>query len=113
LREYFFISAPATAAKSALANRQTMSAALHPPLARRVAWLVALGANPMRDAAPFRPFHWLSGLPPVTALVVAALLVLLVPLFAALFVMIFYLTALAMTLALAAGLTLVAGIFSG
>ena len=42
-----------------------------------------------------------------------ALLALLVPLFAALFVMIFYVTALAMTLALAAGLTLVAGIFSG
>ena len=32
---------------------------------------------------------------------------------AALFLMIFYLTALAMTLALAAGLTLVAGLFAG
>jgi len=41
------------------------------------------------------------------------LLALLVPLFAALFVMIFYLTAIAMTLALAAGLTLVAAIFGG
>jgi hypothetical protein len=113
LREYFFISAPATASKSALADRQTMSAALHPPLARRVARLVALGASPVGGAEPFRPFRWLRGLPPLIALVVAALLVLLVPLFAALFVMIFYLTALAMTLALAAGLTLVAGLFAG
>jgi Zn-dependent protease with chaperone function len=113
LREYFFISAPATASKGSLANRQTMSAALHPPLGRRIARLVALGADPAPRGVPFRPFRWLAGLRPGVALVVAALLALLVPLFAALFVMIFYLTALAMTLALAAGLTLVAALFAG
>ena len=113
LREYFFISAPAAASKSALANRQTMSAALHPPLARRVARLVAFGAGPVGRAEHFRPFGFLTPLPPMAALAVAALLALLVPLFAALFVMIFYLTAIAMTLALAAGLTLVAAIFGG
>lgn len=101
---YLFIGAPTTA-RRAIADRQSMTLALAPSTAQRVARLSAMGAG--IRTAPARIDLARLAADPVRALVLGSLSLLLVPLFLILFVMIGYLTAFVMTMSLALGLGLV------
>lgn len=100
---YLFIAAPTTA-RRAVTDRRTLAMALMPRTSKRLARLSAMGANPRGG----RTFD-LAALAahPLRALVVGALALLLVPLFAALVVAIGFLTAVVMTFGLLAGLGIV------
>lgn len=113
-REYLFINAPRSGARNAVADRHTMAAALHPPLGRRLARLIALGAQREPPPTRFRPSAIAAALRERPAATVAVLLlaVLLVPLGLMLVMLVFYLTAIAMTIALAAGLALAWGLLA-
>jgi Zn-dependent protease with chaperone function len=107
-REYCFIQVPATANRPGLAARRTMTVSLHPPLRRRLDCLQALGAG-----ATERPrLAWIETAAryPGRALLVGLLLLLLVPLGGTLVLAVLYLTAIAMTLGLAAGLAVATGL---
>ena len=100
---YLFIAAPTTG-RRAVTDRRSLALALTPPTAKRLARLSAMGAAPRGG----RPFD-LAALAahPLRALVVGALGLLLVPLFAALVMAIGFLTAMVMTFGLLAGLVIV------
>jgi Zn-dependent protease with chaperone function len=107
-REYFFIHASGSDAKGGFANRRTMSVSLHPSIARRVRRLVAVGAAPVR-ATRFSAIRFEEiARHPVQAAIVVCLLLLLLPLGLALVLLVGYITAIVMTVGLAAGMTLVA-----
>ena len=100
---HLFIAAPTTA-RRAVAGRRSLALALTPPTGKRLARLGAMGAVPRArrtvDLATLAAH-------PSRALVVAALGVLLVPLFAVLVMAIGFLTAMVMTFGLLAGLGIV------
>jgi Zn-dependent protease with chaperone function len=107
-REYCFIQVPATASRRGVAARRTMTVSLHPPLHRRLDRLRALGAGVI-----VRPrLAWIETAAryPGRALLVGLLLLLLVPLGGTLVLAVLYLTAIAMTLGLAAGLAVTTGL---
>jgi Zn-dependent protease with chaperone function len=102
---YLFIGSP-TAGRRAAADRRSMTLALPPPLAARIARLSAMGAGLRTRAGG--GFDWSAAARrPGAALAVGCLTLLLGPLFAVLFLMIGYLTAIVMTIGLAAGLGMV------
>jgi len=109
-REYSFVHAPLQRVKLGTTPQRTMTGTLHPVLGRRLQRLQAMGST----AGSRRPRHLVRfdmiAQHPGKALLVGFLLLLLVPLGGALIVMIGYLTAIAMTLALAAGLAVAAGL---
>ena len=109
-REYAFVHGPASSRKGGFANRRTVTLSLHPALVRRLRRLSELGAMSIgrRRLMPIR-FDLIARFPG-RALLVAFLLALLLPLGAALVVMVGFLTVLVMTLGLAAGLTVAAGV---
>ena len=100
---YLFIAAPTTT-RRAVTDRRTLALALTPPTSKRLARLSAMGANPRGGRAVD-----LAALAahPLRALVVGALGLLLVPLFAALVMLVGFLTAIVMTFGLLAGLSIV------
>ena len=100
---YLFIAAPTTA-RRAVTDRRTLALALTPPTSKRLARLSAMGAAPRGSRALD-----LAALAahPLRALVVGALGLLLVPLFAALVMAVGFLTAIVMTFGLVAGLVIV------
>ena len=100
---YLFIAAPTTA-RRAVTDRRTLALALTPPTSKRLARLSAMGASPRGG----RTFDLATlAAHPLRALVVGALGLLLVPLFAALVMAIGFLTAIVMTFGLLAGLSIV------
>jgi Zn-dependent protease with chaperone function len=100
---YLFIAAPTTA-RRAVTDRRTLALALTPPTSKRLARLSAMGANPRGG----RAFDLATlAAHPLRALVVGALGLLLIPLFAALVMAIGFLTAIVMTFGLLAGLSIV------
>lgn len=108
-RDYCFVHGPASPPARGLADRRRVSMSLHPSLARRVQRLQVLGAT--GGGAPARLLRWdLVARNPGRALLVAGLLLLLVPLLGTLLALVLYLTAIAMTLGLAAGLAITAGV---
>ena len=100
---YLFIAAPTTA-RRAVTDRRSMAMALTPPTSKRLARLSAMGAAPR--GGPAFDLATLAA-HPLRALVVGALGLLLVPLFAALVVAIGFLTVMVMTFGLLAGLSIV------
>lgn len=99
---YLFIGAP-TAERRAAANRKSMALALPPSVGQRIARLSAMGAG-LRSSRVAGVDWTQVAAHPARALIVAGLTLLLGPLFLILFVMIGYLTAIVMTIGLAAGL---------
>ena len=107
-RSYCFIQGPMRT--SASAKWRAIPQSLHPALGRRLRRLHALGAT-VEGGAPGRILRFdMIAQHPGQALLVGFLLLLLVPLGGMLVVMVGYLTAIAMTLGLAAGLTMAAGV---
>jgi Zn-dependent protease with chaperone function len=109
-REYAFVHGPASSRKGGFADRRTVTLSLHPALIKRLQRLRELGATSIgpRRLMPIR-FDLIARFPGRT-LLVAFLLALLLPLGATLVVMVGFLTVLVMTLGLAAGLTIAAGV---
>lgn len=108
-REYCFIQASRAARESAA--RSPVTASLHPALAKRLQRLVALGAADRW--ATRRRTDWAAlRAHPLAMLLIGFLLFLLIPLGIALVAAIGFLTLIAMTLSLAAGLTIVSAIFA-
>ena len=109
-REYFFIHARRESGRRAITDQRTMTLSLHPMIGRRLARLVALGATPQPD----RKMRWLNlaevARHPLQAAIVVGLLLLLVPLGVVLVLAVAYITAIVMTIALAAGLTVVTAV---
>lgn len=101
---YLFVAAPTTA-RRAIANQRGLALALTPPTSNRLARLSAMGAGARRSAR--RIDFALIAAHPIRSLVVGALGLLLVPLFALLFFLIGFLTVMVMTFGLLAGLTIV------
>lgn len=100
---YLFIAAPTTA-RRAVTDRRSLAMALTPPTSKRLARLSDMGANPRGG----RAFDLATlAAHPLRALVVGALALLLVPLFAALVMAIGFLTIMVMTFGLLAGLGIV------
>lgn len=109
-REYCFVHGPSTGEKRGFTARRSMTRSMHPALGRRVQRLQAQGATVVGRVRLRMINFELIAQNPGRALLGGFLLLLLVPLVTALVVMVFYLTAIAMTLALAAGLTLSAAL---
>jgi Zn-dependent protease with chaperone function len=109
-REYCFIHGSASPSRRRIAPPRTTTRSLHPPLGHRVARVHALGAG----GSVRRRTAWVATMTehPGRALLVTGLLLLLVPLFGALVLMVFYLTAIAMTMGLGLGLTVAAGLLA-
>jgi hypothetical protein len=107
---YLFVGAAGAAAGKARDRRQ-ISVALNPPIGSRVGRLRAM-AGAAAPAGRGLPGLNAAGLArhPVAALLVAGLMLLLLPLGVALLAMIAFLTAIVMSISLAAGLSLVAGL---
>ena len=100
---YLFVSAPTTA-RRAVTDRRSLALALTPPTSKRLARLSAMGAAPRgRRALDLATL----AAHPLRSLVVGALGLLLVPLFAVLVMAIGFLTAMVMTFGLLAGLGIV------
>ena len=109
-REYCFVHGPSTGEKRGFTARRSMTRSMHPALGRRVQRLHALGATAVVGTrAPMLRFDLIAQ-HPWQALLGGSLLLLLIPLVGALVAMVFYLTAIAMTMALAAGLTISAAL---
>jgi Zn-dependent protease with chaperone function len=109
-REYCFIHGPPSARKGGFTDRRTITLSLHPTLGRRLQRLHALGAT-AGGGAPMRLIRFdMIAQYPGRALLVCFLLALLVPLGVILVLAVGYLTAIAMTLGLAAGLAISAGV---
>lgn len=103
---YLFIAAPTTS-RRAVTDRRSLALALTPPTSKRLARLSAMGANPRgRRALDLATL----AAHPLRSLVVGALGLLLVPLFAVLVMAIGFLTVMVMTFGLLAGLTIVHGL---
>jgi Zn-dependent protease with chaperone function len=112
-REYLFVHAPRAGARRSVGDRRGMTLSLHPMVERRVARLVRLGASSLgAGRSALVNFEELAR-HPVRALVVGFLLLLLIPLFAVLVMAAAYITAIVMTMSLAAGLTIVSAMFAG
>jgi Zn-dependent protease with chaperone function len=109
-REYCFIQVPTTASRRGMTARRTMTVSLHPPLHRRLYCLQALGAGVARRPQP----AWIEAAArnPGRALLAGLLLLLLVPLGGTLVLAVLYLTAIAMTMGLAAGLAVATGLLA-
>jgi hypothetical protein len=108
-REYCFIHGPPSHKKGGFADRRTITLSLHPPLGRRLQRLHALGATAGGgERARIIRFELIAQYPG-RALVVALLLALLVPLGVVLLLAVGFMTAIALTLGLAAGLAISAG----
>jgi len=109
-REYTFVHSPASARKGGFTDRRTITLSLHPALGSRLERLKEMGATSIgwRRRMPIR-FDLIAQFPGY-ALLVACLLVLLLPLGAILVVMVGFLTVLVMTMGLAAGLAIAAGV---
>ena len=109
-REYCFIQGPGMP-KRGFAERRTITVSLHPPLARRLARLAALGAS--AEWGRRHRWDWAALFArPWLALLVGGLLLMLVPLGIALVACIAFLTAIAMTMGLAAGLMIVTAVLT-
>jgi Zn-dependent protease with chaperone function len=109
-REYCFIQSSSSQRKGGFTDRRTITLSLHPTLSRRLGRLHALGAT-AGGGDPIRRLRYdMIAQYPGQALLVGFLLLLLVPLGAALVLAIGYLTAIAMTMGLAAGLAITAGL---
>ncbi len=110
-REYCFIHATPSGQRAGFASRRTMTVSLHPPLGRRLQAVQALGADIMVRR---HRIEWSAAIAnhPGRALLVGLLLLLLVPLGGTLVLAVLYLTAIAMTLGLAAGLALATGLLA-
>jgi Zn-dependent protease with chaperone function len=106
---YLFVGAAGAAASQARDRRQ-ISVALNPPIGQRVARLRAMAGAVPGGHAP----AWLNlseiARRPLAALATAVLLLLLVPLGLTLLLLIGFLTMVVMSISLAAGLSLVAGL---
>jgi len=109
-REYYFISGPPASRRGGFTHRRTITASLHPAISGRLARLHALGATTVGDERNRRIRFDMIRQYPGRALIVALLLLPLFPLGGALILAVFYLTAIAMTLGLAAGLTIAAAV---
>jgi Zn-dependent protease with chaperone function len=111
-REYYFVHGPPSRKKGGFTDRRTITLSLHPTLGRRLQRLHALGAT-VGGGERWR-FIRLDMIAqyPARALLVVLLLLLLVPLGVTLVLMVAYLTAIAMTLGLAAGLATAAGLLA-
>ena len=109
-REYCFIHGSALPARRRIAVQRTTTRSLHPPLGLRVARVHALGAG----GRVRRRIAWMAVITehPGRALLVCGLLLVLVPLVGTLVLLVFYLTAIAMTLGLGLGLTVAAGLLA-
>jgi len=110
-REYCFIQGTGSP-KRGFAARRTITVSLHPPLARRLQRLAALGAadswgqrRPRVEWAAMKANPWRAAL-------AGFLLALLVPLGLVLAACVAFLTAIVMTLGLAAGLTIVIAVLT-
>jgi Zn-dependent protease with chaperone function len=109
-RAYLFVHA----ARGAIAGgRRGMTMSLHPTIGRRVARLVAMGANSVGPAQPIWANLAEFSRHPMRAALVAGLLLLLIPLVAALAALVAYITAIVMTIALAAGLGIASAVVGG
>jgi hypothetical protein len=108
-REYYFVHGSSLPSKRKDAVRRPITGRLHPSLAKRVWRLHAMGST----LGGWRPrlFQWERiAQHPGKMVLGMALMALLVPLLGVLVVGVLYLTAIAMTLGLAAGLTLTAAV---
>ncbi len=101
-RAYLFVGGQATK-KRAVADRRSMTLALAPSTALRIRRLAALGSDPLRAGPPARAPHQVAA-----TLKAALLFLVLLPLGLILVASIGFLTAITMSVALAAGLLLVA-----
>jgi Zn-dependent protease with chaperone function len=109
-REYCFINGPPSSSRGGSTDRRNMTMSLHPAIGRRLQRLHALGATAGGVVAVrFIRFDMIAQ-SPGKALLAGFLLLLLVPLGTALILAIGYVTAIAMTLGLAAGLTIAAAL---
>jgi Zn-dependent protease with chaperone function len=109
-REYYFVHGSSSSPKKRDgAARGPITGSLHPSLARRLRRLHALGA--MVGGERPRRFQWEQiAQHPAQMLLGLFLMLLLIPLLGTLVVAVLYLTAIAMTLGLAAGLTITAAV---
>jgi Zn-dependent protease with chaperone function len=109
-REYCFIHSPSTHKKGGFTDRRTITLSLHPTLGQRLGRLPALGAA-AGGGDPVRLHRYdMIAQNPGQALLAGFLLLLLVPLGLMLVLAVGYLTAIAMTMGLAAGLAITAGL---
>jgi hypothetical protein len=109
-REYCFIHSPSTHKKGGFTDRRTITLSLHPTLRRRLGRLHALGAAAGGGDPTRRLRYDMIAQYPGQALLAGFLLLLLVPLGVTLVLAVGYLTAIAMTMGLAAGLAITAGL---
>jgi Zn-dependent protease with chaperone function len=100
---WLFIAAP-TMARRAITSRRTLAMTLTPPTIKRLARLSAMGAGARWPGISFGAF---AAQHPLRALVVGALSLLLVPLFAILVAAVGFLTVIVMMFGLVAGLGIV------
>ena len=110
-RAYCFVQGPNSSGGGAFAGRRNLPGALHPPLGRRLHRLHAQGA--VVAGAGRNGAAWLTTVkerPWMALVVIGLLLLLLVPLGLALIAMVFYLTAIVMTMGLALGLAIAAAL---
>jgi Zn-dependent protease with chaperone function len=112
-REYFFVHAPLASIADGAARERGMPTSLHPPIGRRVARLIAMGAKSVGPAQSIWANLAELSRHPARAALVLGLMLLLLPLFAALAVMVAYLTALIMTIVVATGLGIASAILGG
>jgi Zn-dependent protease with chaperone function len=112
-REYFFVHVPLSSIADSNVTRRGVTASLHPSLARRLARLIRMGANSVGPAqVTWARLAELSRQPARAALVLG-LMLLLVPLVGALAILVAYVTALIMTIVLAAGLGIARAVLGG
>jgi len=109
-REYCFVHGPPVSAKRGIAARHTMTGSLHPTLPRRLKRLQALGARTGRGERRRIPRLDVIAKHPGRTLFIGLLLVPMVPLVGTLVLLVGYLTAIAMTLGLGAGLAVTIGL---
>lgn len=112
-REYFFVHAPLASIADSNAGQRGMAMSLHPMIGRRVARLIAMGAKSVGPARSIWANLAELSRHPARAALVAGLMLLLLPLFAALAVMVAYLTALVMTIVVATGLGIASAVLGG
>jgi Zn-dependent protease with chaperone function len=112
-REYLFVHVPLPSIADSNVARRGVTASLHPLLSARLARLIRMGASSVGPAQA----NWAKLVEllrqPARAALVLGLALLLVPLFAALAVMVAYITALIMTIVLATGLGIAGAVLGG
>jgi Zn-dependent protease with chaperone function len=112
-REYFFVHAPPPSVAASDANQRGMTTSLHPSVARRLARLIAMGANSVKAAQTRWPNPAAFLRHPARSALVAGLVLLLLPLCGALGVMVAYVTALIMTIVVGTGLGIASLVLAG